>query len=126
MFTRSKTTADRRDRSGLTSYFMLGRGDVSGDALAVTWVEVQPGARQRLHNHPEVQVYVLVAGQGRMTVGEETREVAAGDLVYIPSGLMHGIENTGTEVLQYVSAANPAFDLVEAYDRGQLTPDAYR
>ena len=39
MFTRSKQTAERRDRSGLVSHFMIGRGDVEGDHLAVTWVD---------------------------------------------------------------------------------------
>ena len=70
-------------------------------------------------------MYVIIAGRGQMTVGDETHAVAAGDLVYIPSDAPHGIENTGAETLRYVSAATPAFDLVEAYDRGQLTPDAY-
>lgn len=126
MFIRSKAEADKRERSGLTSYFMLGRGDVDGDQLGITWVEVVPGARQRLHNHPEVQVYVMIAGQGVMHVDGQTQPVQAGDLIAIPSNAMHGIENTSGAPLQYVSAATPAFDLTEAYDRGQLTPEAYR
>lgn len=60
-----------------------------------------------------------------MLVGEETREVSAGELIHVPSGLMHGIENLGEGTLSYVSAANPAFDYTEAYDRGQLTATAY-
>ena len=127
MFVRSKAYAEKRERSGLTSHFMLGRGDVESNALAITWVDVEPGAKQRLHNHPEVQVYVIVAGTGRMQVGDETRDVKAGDLVFIPSEAFHGIENTGDSVLSYVSAANPAFESLQfAYDNGQLTPDAYQ
>ena len=61
-----------------------------------------------------------------MLVGEEQKEVSAGELIYVPSGLMHGIENTGDCVLSYVSAANPAFDYTEAYDRGQLVEVAYQ
>ncbi len=125
MFTQSKDTAPRRERSGLTSMRLLARGDVAGDQLAATWVDVAPGGRQIPHDHPEVQIYIIVAGRGRMRVGDELRDVSAGELIHVPSGLKHGIENTGTGVLSYVSAATPAFDFTEAYDRGQLQPDAY-
>jgi quercetin dioxygenase-like cupin family protein len=110
MFTRHKDTATTRSREKLTSICLLTRGDVAGDNLAVTWVDVEPGGRQIPHNHPEVQVYVIVAGLGRMLVGGEQKEVSAGELVHIPSGLMHGIENSGERTLSYVSAVNPAFD----------------
>lgn len=125
MFVQSKSNAEMRERNGLTSYFMFGRGEAGETALAVTWVDIVPHSQQRLHNHPEIQVYVIIAGQGLMHVGAETRHVQAGDLIYIPTNLMHGIENTGSETLSYISAANPAFDLAAAYDRGQLIPEAY-
>jgi mannose-6-phosphate isomerase-like protein (cupin superfamily) len=125
MFTRHKDTAPKRPREKLTSICLLAWGDVAGDNLAVTWVDVEPGGRQIPHNHPEVQIYVIVAGRGRMLVGGEQKEVSAGELVHVPSGLMHGIENIGERTLSYVSAANPAFDYTEAYDHGQLVSGAY-
>jgi len=125
MFTRHKDTAPKRLREKLTSICLLARGDVAGDQLAVTWVDVEVGGRQIPHNHPEVQVYIIVAGRGRMQVGDEQKEVSAGELIYVSSGWMHGIENIDEGILSYVSAANPAFDYTEAYDRGQLVGDAY-
>ena len=125
MFTRHKDSAPRRERIGLTSILLLARGDVAGDQLAATWVDVAPGGRQIPHHHPEVQIYIIVAGRGRMRMGDEWKEVEAGELIHVPSEAMHGIENTGDIVLSYVSAATPAFDFTEAYDRGQLQPDAY-
>jgi quercetin dioxygenase-like cupin family protein len=128
MLIRRKTQVDKRERSGLTSHFMLDASDTEAKALAVTWVTVQPGSRQILHNHPEVQVYVVVAGFGIMQVGEERHAVQGGDMIYIPSNEMHGIENSSDEVLSYVSAASPAFSmsLADGYDKGQLTPEAYK
>ena len=125
MFTRHKDTAPRREREKLTSIGLLARGEAAGDQLAATWVDVAPGGRQIPHDHPEVQIYIIVSGRGRMRVGDEWQEVSAGELVHVPSGLKHGIENTGDGVLTYVTAATPAFDYAEAYDRGQLQPDAY-
>ena len=88
--------------------------------LTATWVDVAPGSRQRPHEHPSEQVYVITAGSGRMLVEEEERPVGSGDLIYIPSGAVHGIENTSEEMLTYISAAAPALDAEAAYDRGQL------
>ncbi|MDQ4128669.1 MAG: cupin domain-containing protein [Actinomycetota bacterium] len=120
MYTRNKEEGPKRERSGLVSYILLQRGDLPKVGLMATWVEVAPGSRQRPHDHASEQVYVIVAGRGRMLVGEEEREVGAGDLVYIPSGAVHGIENASEEVLTYVSAATPALDAEAAYDTGQL------
>lgn len=129
MFTINRTKAQKRERNGLTSYFLLDRRSeitigVESD-LAVTWVIVASGARQILHHHAPEQVYVIVQGEGEMQVGTETKLVCAGDLVYIPTNAEHGIVNTGDGVLVYISAATPPFDLAEAYDHGQLQSESY-
>lgn len=125
MFTISKANAQKRERNGLTSYFMLDRRSEVETDLAVTWVTVAPDSRQIPHHHAPEQVYIIVQGQGEMQVAEALRLVQAGDLVYIPPNAEHGIVNTGEDVLIYVSAATPPFDLTEAYDRGQLVLDRY-
>lgn len=82
-------------------------GDAQDTDLTVTWVDVEPGASQVVHSHEPEQVYVVVAGEGRMRVGDEERELSAGDAVHVPPNTEHGIENTGNDVLEYVSAATP-------------------
>lgn len=125
MFTISKRNAQKRERNGLTSYFLLDRHSEVEPNLAVTWVTIAPGGRQIPHHHAPEQVYVIVQGKGEMQVGAETRLVAVGDLVYIPSDFEHGIVNTGEGELVYISAATPPFVLTEAYDRGQLQLESY-
>jgi len=44
-----------------------------------------------------------------MIIEEESREVFAGDAVYIPSNSNHGIKNIGNDVLEYLNANAPAF-----------------
>jgi mannose-6-phosphate isomerase-like protein (cupin superfamily) len=58
-----------------------------------------------------------------MLVGEEEQEISAGDLVYVPSSAVHGIDNASEEALTYVSAAAPALDAEVAYDAGHLRPE---
>jgi mannose-6-phosphate isomerase-like protein (cupin superfamily) len=73
--------------------------------------EVLPaGASVGRHHHLETEeVYYLLAGRGRMTVAGETREVAAGDAVFIPRGSMHSLENTGDEDIRLLLVCGPAY-----------------
>jgi mannose-6-phosphate isomerase-like protein (cupin superfamily) len=120
MFKLNKSAALKRDRDGLTSYVLLQKGDVSDDRLAITWVDVAPNSTQKPHSHDPEQVYVIVKGNGRMRVGEEEQDVIEGDLIYIPSNMVHSLENRSNEVLTYISASTPAFDLKGLYDTGDL------
>ena len=49
MYTRNEEEGPRRERSGLVSRILLQRSDLPEAGLTVTWVEVAPGSRQRLH-----------------------------------------------------------------------------
>lgn len=120
MIIQHKSTVPFRERNGLTSYIYLQSGDIADSQLAVTWVEVAVGAKQRPHHHEAEQVYVIVQGSGLMQVGDQSRPAKRGDLIYIPGSATHGIENTGSEVLIYVSAATPNWDITSVYDHGQL------
>ena len=105
---------------GLISHRLHSQHEVAETDLTITWVDVEPGARQVRHEHDPEQVYVILSGTGVMTVGDDERTVAAGDLVHIPANTEHGLENTGDRTLEYVSAATPAFPAAEVdefYDR---------
>ncbi len=121
MFKQSKSGSPSRERDGLISHILLQKGDVSCERLSITWVDVAAGSGQSPHRHFPEQVYVIIKGKGRMQVGGEEQEVTEGDLIYIPSNEVHGIENTSREeVLSYISVSTPAFDLTAFYDTGAL------
>jgi mannose-6-phosphate isomerase-like protein (cupin superfamily) len=121
MFVSDLSTAPKRELEGLVSHILLEEGDAPGGDLSITWVDVEPGSEQKPHSHEPQQVYVITRGQGRMTVGEEARDVREGQMVFIPPEVEHGIVNTGDGVLTYVSAATPAFPVSDLYDAGQLS-----
>src|SRR6476646_8019804 len=57
---------------------------------------VPVGGRTVPHYHRVTEeLYFFTPGQGHMTLGDEEREVAAGDCVVIPRGRVHGVVNTG-------------------------------
>jgi mannose-6-phosphate isomerase-like protein (cupin superfamily) len=119
MFTAELKDVPARQRGRLVSYLLLQKGQQETE-MTVTWVDIEPGGEQRVHRHAPQQVYVIVAGEGRMRVGDEERDVGRGELVFIPSATDHGIVNAGQDRLTYISAATPAFDLEVVYDEGEL------
>ena len=97
--------------AGQVSYLLLAEGQFDSEHLSITWVEGKPGSEQPLHSHPvSEQVYVIVRGRGRMTVGDEVRELGPGTLVFIPPGNRHAVRNIGDEPLVFVSATSPPFE----------------
>ena len=52
----------------------------------------EPGQSQPVHAHEGAdKFYLVLSGKASVTVGDETREVAAGDLVLAPAGIPHGV-----------------------------------
>jgi mannose-6-phosphate isomerase-like protein (cupin superfamily) len=56
------------------------------------------------------EVYYIVRGQGRLTVGEATRELREGDVAAIPKGQVHSFINTGTEPCLVLFSSGPKFE----------------
>jgi mannose-6-phosphate isomerase-like protein (cupin superfamily) len=72
---------------------------------------VPQGQCTTLHRHGRTEeLYHVTAGQGRMTLGEESFGVTAGDTVCIPPGTPHCIENTGAGDLVILCCCSPAYD----------------
>ena len=71
---------------------------------------VPVGGRTVVHYHRVTEeLYFFTAGSGRMTLGDEEREVAAGDCVVIPPGAEHKLLNTGDEPLVLLCCCAPAY-----------------
>ena len=52
-------------------------------------------------NTVEHEQYVL-RGEAKITIGEETHHVKAGDVVFIPEGAVHSYENIGEESFEFL------------------------
>jgi mannose-6-phosphate isomerase-like protein (cupin superfamily) len=73
--------------------------------------EVLPvGAIVGRHHHIETEeIYYILHGTGRMTVGSEVRTVEDGDAVFIPRGHTHTLENTGQTPMTILLVCGPAY-----------------
>ena len=77
---------------------------------------MQPGGGMPRHtNTVEHEQYVL-RGQARVVIGDETHDVKAGDVVYIPAGTPHSYESTGEEPFEFLCAVPNQPDTIEIVD----------
>jgi mannose-6-phosphate isomerase-like protein (cupin superfamily) len=70
-----------------------------------------PGASTTPHFHPLTEeIYYILAGRGRLQIGDEVREVGPGDAIAIPPGAVHTITTISTEPLKFLCCCAPAYE----------------
>ena len=75
------------------------------------------GAAVGRHHHLETEeVYYILDGTGRMTVGSDTRVVEAGDAIFIPRGHTHTLENTGSTPMTILLVCGPAYSYEDHHE----------
>lgn len=73
-----------------------------GPNFALRKFSMQTGGGMPRHtNTVEHEQYVL-RGRATITIGEETHQVKAGDVVFIPQGAVHSYENSGDEPFEFL------------------------
>lgn len=80
------------------------RRDGAGKPDRLSWYHIAPGDRCAAHWHTgKVETWLVVAGKGRVMIGEETFDVEAGDAFVTAPGLVHAMWNTGGERMTFVN-----------------------
>ncbi len=64
-------------------------------------VYLEPGS------HHTEECYVILRGEGTMTLATEKVEVKAGMFIHLPPWCLHGIENTGNETMEVLICTSP-------------------
>ena len=55
---------------------------------------LEPGQEQKVHAHKdEDKLYFVLDGVGSFIIGEETRELGHGEIIFAPAGSEHGVRN---------------------------------
>ena len=71
---------------------------------------VAAGEATTLHSHRVTEeVYHVTAGEGRMTLGEDSFRIGPGDTVLIPPGTPHRVEALGDAPLRILCCCSPAY-----------------
>lgn len=71
-----------------------------GERFSAGVVKLEPGKGHERHTHPDSdEILYAIHGEGEQEVADETRDIRAGDVVYIPEGVEHGTINTSWDPL---------------------------
>jgi mannose-6-phosphate isomerase-like protein (cupin superfamily) len=86
-------------RSGGGSYELEGcaHGDI---AASLIFVDGPPGSGPRLHRHPYAEIFVIEEGQATFTVGDQTLDAHASQIVIAPANAAHAFINSGAGPLR--------------------------
>jgi quercetin dioxygenase-like cupin family protein len=75
---------------------------------------VTKGTGIRLHRQPRhEELLIVLAGEADFRLGDETRRVRAGNLIFVPRNTVHGTVATHAEPLSFLSILAPQFDLTK-------------
>ncbi|HYK30839.1 MAG TPA: cupin domain-containing protein [Streptosporangiaceae bacterium] len=95
-----ETTGDRKFR------VLFGPGrDCS---VATQFVGEIPPGRAPDHSHPYDEVVLVLQGQGVAHIGGTEHALSAGTCAHLPPGLVHCLENTGSQMLRVLGVFHPA------------------
>jgi mannose-6-phosphate isomerase-like protein (cupin superfamily) len=71
----------------------------------------QPMAYVKLHSHKvQEQIYHVLDGEALMEIGGERRVVRKHDVIYLPPGVEHSIQNAGLVDLVFLVVTSPPSD----------------
>lgn len=70
--------------------------------VSFIWVDMPPGGRVRLHQHPYKEIFILQEGAATFTVGSATLQARAGQIIVVPANTPHKFMNTGDRQLKQV------------------------
>jgi mannose-6-phosphate isomerase-like protein (cupin superfamily) len=92
-------SVDLQLRPGGTMRF---EGEAHGSGASFFHVLNNPGMGASLHVHPYPETWLVRAGQVRFTVGGQSVEAAAGQIVVAPANVPHKFVNVGDGQLEMI------------------------
>ena len=104
---------------GIFCHAIAKRGD--RDSLYPTFCEIPPKGKTTTHNHFEAELFFIVSGHGSMTIGIESNEVQAHDLIRIPPFARHELSNLGDEKLVFLSVYGEDFETLKPPAKALIT-----
>ncbi|MCY3558523.1 MAG: cupin domain-containing protein [Chloroflexi bacterium] len=63
----------------------------AGERTSIHEIEIAAGGCVPMHTHPHEQIGYLVSGRVKFELGDETKELSAGDSWIIPSAVPHEV-----------------------------------
>jgi mannose-6-phosphate isomerase-like protein (cupin superfamily) len=116
MLVRRLSEAPAESWHRLRYHALMDAGQLGARNMSVTWLEIPAGAEQTLRSDEDgEQVYVVVRGNGTMSVAGDRQEIGGGDLILIPPATDHSVAAGDDDDLACVSVQSPPVAAGELY-----------
>ena len=76
--------------------------EYGGVNVSLIFVDAGPGEGPRLHRHAYEEIFIMLEGQARFTVGAHTVEARAGQIIIVRAGVPHKFVNVGEGRLRQI------------------------
>lgn len=83
------------------------------ELIRVLEVTFQPGGKTKWHHHECDQLLVITAGHGRVGTREESFDVRAGDVVFVPAGEQHFHGAQDDTTMTHISVLTPGDEIID-------------
>ena len=91
---------------GVRKHELIGEAE-GAQHYRVRYFEVAPGGRTARERHSHDHGVMIMAGRARVTLGDQTHELGAGDVVYVAGDELHCFETLGDAPLGFVCVVGP-------------------
>jgi quercetin dioxygenase-like cupin family protein len=86
---------------GVTKQVLVGVEEGASDFI-VRYFTVPPGGRTAYDQHEHQHGVVIVQGKGRVLLGDQWHDIAAGDSVFTDTNEIHQFETVGDQLLGFI------------------------
>ena len=102
---------------GVISKQLLNPDNSKSRNVTITEVHLDIGAVQPRHTHEfSEQIWYAVKGKGKLLLSDNTeKDFKAGDVVRFEEKEIHGLRNSGSDELVYISVTSPPINFEYAY-----------
>jgi len=74
--------------------WLITADSVGAEQTVVGRTVLQPGSKHDIHRHPNAEEWeFIISGSAIKHVGDESLTLTAGDVVFVPKNVYHGLEN---------------------------------
>ena len=73
-----------------------------GTDISFIWVDMPPSGTIRLHKHPYKEIFIIQEGVATFTVGVETLQAHAGQIIIVPEDTPHKFRNASDKQLKQI------------------------
>ena len=90
---REETPVELAGSRDMTVRWLIGR-NTGAKTYSMRHFEIKPGGIIPLHSHKEEHEIFVLEGEAKVLGGEEGTVAKKDDVVFVPSNLLHGYDNT--------------------------------